>query len=288
MENVFEPMNFDGEVFEQMSFDGTSSDSVYFDGEEYSNFINFQVLKRNTGKVISAPFKIAGAIAKAPINAVKSIFRKEPSVTIKSTVVPSKIQSILRGANNKPFIVTPLDSKFKPFSRPKFPVKLASLVVSKPIPLVGAKPIDAKLVSEEIYKTIGSQVDKPSILVPSQISVVTESVVKDNNNNPFLITPVSNAKSDEFTEKYNNPNVVVSINESDLPKPMDVKDEKGDNIEVATALKEESVKPKEDVIPTISAETTPNAPVKSNKKLYIGIGLVALVGIVGYFVFKKK
>jgi hypothetical protein len=288
---VFEPMNFDGEVFEPMSFDGTSSDSVYFDGEEYSNFINFKVLKKNVGKVATAPFKIAGAILKAPITAVKSIVRKEPSVTIKSTVVPSKIQSILRGANNKPFIVTPLDSKFKPFGKPTFPVKLETLVVSKPIPLVGANPVDTKAVAIEVSKTIGSEVSKPSILVPSEISVVTESVVKDNNNNSFLISPVSNVKSDEFKENIaNKPNVVVSINESDLPKPIGVKDEKGNNIEVATPLKEESVKPKEDVVPTISAETTPNvvAPAKSNKKLYIGIGLVALAGIVGYFVFKKK
>lgn len=280
MENVFEPMNFDGEVFEPMNFDGSSSDSVYFDGNEYSNFVKFTVFKKN-----STPSKPSIG------QALKSIVRKEPSITIKSTVVPPKVQSIIRDENNKPFIVTPLDSKFKPFGRPKFPVKLDSLVVSKPVPLSGLKPVDTKLVSVEVSKVVGSEVNKPSILVPSEISVVTESVVRDNNNNSFLITPVSNVKSDDFKENIaNKPNVVISINETDLPKPIEVKDEKGNNIEVATALKEESVKPKEEVVaPTISAETTPNtnAPAKSNKKLYIGIGIV-LVGLGAFFLLRKK
>ena len=290
---VFEPMNFDGEVFESMNFDGNSSDSVYFDGDEYSNFINFKVLKKNVGKVVTAPIRLAGKIVKAPIKAVQSVVRREPSVSIKSTVVPSKIQSVIRGANNRPFIVTPLDSKFKPFNRPKFPVKLDSIVVSRPtIPLSGLKPIDVKQVSVEVAKVVGSEVAKPSILVPSQISVVTESVVKDNNNNSFLITPVSNVKSDDFKENIESkPNVVVSLTEKDLPKPIEVKDEKGDKIEVATALKEESVKPKEEVVTeTISAETTHNntpAPAKSNRNLYIGLGIL-LVGVGAFFLLRKK
>lgn len=299
MENVYEPMNFDGEVFEPMNFDGSSSDSVYFDGNEYSNFVNFKVLKKNIGKVVTAPIRLAGKIVTAPIKAVQTIVRREPSVSIKSTVVPSKVQSVIRGANNKPFIVTPLDSKFKPFNRPKFPVKLDSIVVSKPtIPLSGLKPVDVKEVSVEVAKVVGSEVVKPSILVPSEISVVTESVVKDNNNNSFLITPVSNVKSDDFKESMSikentddKPKVVISLTEKDLPKPIEVKDEKGDKIEVAIALKEESVKPKEEVVTeSISAETTPNntpAPAKSNRNLYIGLGIL-LVGVGAFFLLRKK
>lgn len=282
MENVFEPMNFDGEVFEPMNFDGDSSDSVYFDGEEYSNFINFQVLKKNVGKVVTAPFRVAGAIA--------SIVRKEPSVKINATVVPAIKQSIITDANKKPFVVTPLNNKLLPLGTLIFPIKNKDVVISEPISKNDIKPMNLKEISVEVSKNIGSIVPKPSVLTPSQISVVTETIVKDNNNKPFLITPISGVKPNGFTEDFIKPNVVISINKEDLPKPINAKNEEGKAIEVATAIKEDIVKPKEDVIPTISAETTPNvvAPVKSNKKLYIGIGLVALAGIVGYFVFKKK
>ena len=265
-----------------MNFDGDSSDSVYFDGEEYSNFINFQVLKKNVGKVVTAPFRVAGAIA--------SIVRKEPSVKINATVVPAIKQSIITDANKKPFVVTPLNNKLLPLGTLIFPIKNKDVVISEPISKNDIKPMNLKEISVEVSKNIGSIVPKPSVLTPSQISVVTETIVKDNNNKPFLITPISGVKPNGFTEDFIKPNVVISINKEDLPKPINAKNEEGKAIEVATAIKEDIVKPKEDVIPTISAETTPNvvAPVKSNKKLYIGIGLVALAGIVGYFVFKKK
>ena len=302
---VFEPMNFDGEVFEQMNFDGSSSDSVYFDGEEYSNFISFKVLKKKTpapatpkgklvktlGKVASAPFKVAGAILKAPISAVKSIIRKEPSVRINATVVPAIKQSIITGKNNKPFVVTPLDSRLKPIGRPFFPIKNQDVVViSQPIPKNEVKPMNIKEISTEVSKSTGTVVEKPSVLTPSQISVVTETIVKDNNNKPFLITPINSVKSDEFKEDSTNPNVFIAINDKDLPKPIDAKNEEGKNIQVATAINEDIVKPKEEVVPSTNLQTTPtDAPkTKSNKKLYIGLGLVALAGIVGYFVFKKK
>jgi hypothetical protein len=301
---VFEPMNFDGEVFEQMNFDGSSSDSVYFDGEEYSNFISFKVLKKKfsapatpkgklvktLGKVASAPFKVAGAILKAPISAVKSIIRKEPSVRINATVVPAIKQSIITGKNNKPFVVTPLDSRLKPIGRPFFPIKNQDVVISQPIPKNEVKPMNIKEISTEVSKSTGTVVEKPSVLTPSQISVVTETIVKDNNNKPFLITPINSVKSDEFKEDSTKPNVVISINDKDLPKPIDAKNEEGKNIQVATAINEDIVKPKEEVVPSTNLQTTPtDAPkTKSNKKLYIGIGLVALAGIVGYFVFKKK
>lgn len=287
MENVFEPMNFDGEVFEPMNFDG-SSDVVYFDGEEYSNFINFQVLKKNVGKVVTAPFRLAGAIAKAPITAIQSIVRKEPSVKINATVVPAIKQSIITDANKKPFVVTPLNNKLLPLGTLIFPIKNKDVVISEPISKNDIKPMNLKEISVEVSKNIGSIVPKPSVLTPSQISVVTETIVKDNNNKPFLITPISGVKPNGFTEDFIKPNVVISINKEDLPKPINAKNEEGKAIEVATAIKEDIVKPKEEVVPTISAESTPNAPVKSNKKLYIGIGLLALAGIVGYFVFKKK
>jgi hypothetical protein len=285
---VFEPMNFDGEVFEPMNFDGNSSDSVYFDGEEYSNFINFQVLKKNIGKVVTAPFKVAGAIAKAPITAIQSIVRKEPSVKINATVVPAIKQSIITDVNKKPFIVTPLDSRLKPIGRPFFPIKNKDVVISQPISTKDIKPMDIKAISTEVSKTTGSIVPKPSVLTPSQISVVTETIVKDNNNKPFLITPISGVKPNGFTEDSIKPSVVVSINEKDLPKPINAKNEEGKAIEMATAIKEDIVKPKEEVVPTISAETTPsNAPAKSNKKLYIGLGIVA-VGLIAFFLLRKK
>ena len=285
---VFEPMNFDGEVFEPMNFDGNSSDSVYFDGEEYSNFINFQVLKKNMGKVVTAPFRVAGAIAKAPITAIKSIVRKEPSVKINATVVPAIKQSIITDVNKKPFIVTPLDSRLKPIGRPFFPIKNKDVVISEPISKKDIKPMDIKAISIEVSKTTGSVVPKPSVLTPSQISVVTETIVKDNNNKPFLITPISGVKPNGFTKDSIKPSVVVSINEKDLPKPINAKNEEGKAIEMATAIKEEIVKPKEEIVPTISAETTPsNTPAKSNKKLYIGLGIVA-VGLVAFFLLRKK
>jgi hypothetical protein len=288
---VFEPMNFDGEVFETMNFDGSSSDSVYFDGEEYSNFINFKVLKKNVGKVATAPFRLAGAIVKAPIKAVQTIVRKEPSVKINATVVPPVKQSIITDKNKKPFVVTPLDSRLKPIGRPFFPIKNKDVVISQPLPKADVvTPISIKDIKKEVSKSIGSVVEKPSVLKPSQISVVTETIVKDNNNKPFLITPISGVKPNGLTEDSIKPNVVIAINDKDLPKPIDAKNEEGKNIEVATAIKEDIVKPKEDVVPSTNLQTTPtDAPkTKSNKKLYIGIGLVALAGIVGYFVFKKK
>ncbi|MCF7866921.1 hypothetical protein K9M18_05820, partial [Candidatus Woesearchaeota archaeon] len=252
MENVFEPMNFDGEVFEPMNFDGDSSDSVYFDGEEYSNFINFQVLKKNVGKVVTAPFRVAGAIA--------SIVRKEPSVKINATVVPAIKQSIITDANKKPFVVTPLNNKLLPLGTLIFPIKNKDVVISEPISKNDIKPMNLKEISVEVSKNIGSIVPKPSVLTPSQISVVTETIVKDNNNKPFLITPISGVKPNGFTEDFIKPNVVISINKEDLPKPINAKNEEGKAIEVATAIKEDIVKPKEEVVPTISAESTPNAP----------------------------
>ena len=72
MENIYEPINFDGEVFEPMNFDGSSSDSVYFDGNEYSNFVNFKVLKKNIGKVATAPIRLKGKIVTVPAKSVKS------------------------------------------------------------------------------------------------------------------------------------------------------------------------------------------------------------------------
>lgn len=278
MENVFEPMNFDGEVFEPMNFDG-SSDVVYFNGEEYSNFLPFTIFKRN-----ATPSKPSlGSV-------LKNIVRKEPSVKINATVVPPIKQSIITDVNKKPFVVTPLNNKMQPIGRPFFPIKNRDVVISEPISKNDIKPMNIKAISTEVSKNTGSVVSKPSVLTPSKISVVTETIVKDNNNKPFLITPINSVKSDEFKEDSTKPNVVISINDKDLPKPIDAKNEEGKNIEVATAIKEDIIKPKEDVVPTVSAETTPNAnaPVKSNKKLYIGIGLVALAGIVGYFVFKKK
>ena len=286
MENVFEPMNFDGEVFEPMNFDG-SSDVVYFDGEEYSNFINFQVLKKNVGKVVTAPFRLAGAIAKAPITAIQSIVRKEPSVKINATVVPAIKQSIITDANKKPFVVTPLNNKLLPLGTLIFPIKNKDVVISEPISKNDIKPMNLKEISVEVSKNIGSIVPKPSVLTPSQISVVTETIVKDNNNKPFLITPISGVKPNGFTEDFIKPNVVISINKEDLPKPINAKNEEGKAIEVATAIKEDIVKPKEEVVPTISAESTPNAPVKSNKKLYIGIGVVA-IGLIAFFLTRKK
>jgi hypothetical protein len=286
MENVFEPMNFDGEVFEPMNFDG-SSDVVYFDGEEYSNFINFQVLKKNIGKVVTAPFRVAGAIAKAPITAIQSIVRKEPSVKINATVVPAIKQSIITDVNEKPFVVTPLDSKLEPIGEPFFPIKNKDVVISEPIWKHDIKPMNLKEISVEVSKTTGSVVPNPSILTPSQISVVTETIVKDNNNKPFLITPISGVKPNGLTEDSIKPNAVISINEKDLPKPINATNEEGKPIEIATAIKEDIVKPKEEVVPTLSAETTPNAPIKSNKKLYIGIGVVA-VGLIAFFLLRKK
>jgi hypothetical protein len=285
MENVFEPMNFDGEVFEPMNFDGEvfepmnfdgSSDVVYFDGEEYSNFLPFTILKRN-----ATPYKPSlGSV-------IKSIVRKEPSVKISATVVPPVKQSIITDVNKKPFVVTPLNNKMQPIGRPFFPIKNRDVVISEPISKNDIKPMDIKAISIEVSKTTGSIVPKPSVLTPSQISVVTETIVKDNNNKPFLITPISGLKPNGFTEDSIKPNVVISIDKKDLPKPINAKNEEGKTIEVATAIKEDIVKPKEEVVPTISAESTPNAPVKSNKKLYIGIGVVA-VGLIAFFLLKKK
>jgi len=276
---VFEPMNFDGEVFETMNFDGMS-DSVYFDGNEYSNFISFKILKKkDTPKKASLT------------NAIKSIIRKEPSVKINATVVPPAKQSIIKGANNKPFVVTPLNKLLKPISKVFFPIKNKDVVVSKPISTTEVKPMSIKEISTEVSKKTGANPSNVSILTPSQISVVTETIVKDNNNNPFLVTPIDNVKSEEFKADTTKPNVVISINEKDLPKPINAKNEEGNNIALAKPISEDIVKPKEEVVPTISAETTPNAPsvpVKSNKKLYMGIGIVAVVGLVAYFMLKKK
>lgn len=288
---VFEPLNFDGEVFEPMNFDGTSSDSVYFNGEEYSNFIKFNVLKKKVGNVVSAPFRLAGAIVKAPIKTVKSIIRKEPSVKINATVVPPVKQSIITDVNKKPFVVTPLDSRLKPIGRPFFPIKNKDVVISRPTITKDVTPISINDIRKEVSKSTGTVIEKPSVLTPSQISVVTETIVKDNNNKPFLITPINSVKSDEFKEDSTKPNVVISINDKDLPKPIDAKNEEGKNIQVATAINEDIIKPKEEVVPSTSLQGTPtnDAPkTKSNKKLYIGLGVLALAGIVGYFVFKKK
>ena len=275
MENVFEPMNFDGEVFEPINFDGEvfepmnfagdSSDSVYFDGEEYSNFISFDVIKKNA-----------------------SIVRKEPSVKINATVVPPALQSIIKDVNDKPFVVTPLNKALNPIRKVFFPIKNKDFVISQPISIEDVKPMNIKEIFKEVSEKIGSKPSSLSVLTPSQISVVTETIVKDNNNNPFLITPISGVKPDGFTERFNNPNVVISIKEKDLPKPINAENEEGKAIEMATAITEGIVKPKEEVVPTISAETLPNnAPAKSNKKLYIGIGVVA-VGLIAFFLLKKK
>ena len=278
MENVFEPMNFDGEVFEPMNFAGDSSDSVYFDGEEYSNFISFDVLK----------IKEKADFLKKSKGILKSIVRKEPSVKINATVVPPVLQSIIKDVNNKPFVVTPLNKALNPIRKVFFPIKNKDFVISQPISIEDVKPMNIKEIFKEVSEKIGSKPSSLSVLTPSQISVVTETIVKDNNNNPFLITPISGVKPDGFTERFNNPNVVISIKEKDLPKPINAENEEGKAIEMATAITEGIVKPKEEVVPTISAETLPNnAPAKSNKKLYIGIGVVA-VGLIAFFLLKKK
>lgn len=289
---VFEPMNFDGEVFEPMNFNG--EDSVYFEGDEYSNFANFNVLKRNvvknTGKLVSAPRKLM--VKTAP--KVVSVIRKEPVVTIKTIVVPKSIQSIIRGNNNKPFVVTPLDAKFKPLGKVLFPVKLNSLVVSKPLVKPSVKINNVKNIISELSKKTNKNVVAPAVLTPSSISAVTETIVMDNNNKPFLISPVNSVKSEEYKkDTLSKPNVVLSITDKNFPETFSVKDAKGDNMEVAKAITQENIKPKSEVI---STESTPDAKeggenkdltVKSNKKLYIGAGILA-VGVIAFLMFKNK
>lgn len=215
MENVFEPMNFDGEVFEPMNFNGVNQSIKYYD------------LQRKVFNEIS---------------------KRQP--------------------------------KYLPF------VKLL-------------KSINRKFNSKDIISYEKELKEMDDIYNYESINYATNKKIKNTVPNYKQFENLFFAILNAYKKKYKRVFVFTGLGFSDselnflnkhfylLPQ---VKPFKRDSISkdlIIVAYNKENNFDGEEIVPTISAETTPNAPVKSNKKLYIGIGVVA-VGLIAFFLLRKK